>query len=106
MDPQSIQPEINTYLDKVENHIAIKQAILFGSVAKYSAKPESDVDLLILSDDFSNMDFDQRSSLLYRLSVGFPHNLHVYGLTPTELDQASPLTTLGQIKISPTIRLR
>ena len=51
------------------------------------------------------MDLDERSKLLYRASVGFPYDLHVYGLAPREFNQASPLTALGEIRRHQTIRI-
>lgn len=76
----------------------IEEVILFGSFAEGRATKESDVDLIILSDKFSQMDEDKRLRFLYRRSVGFPYNLHVYGLTPLEFSTASPLTTVAEAR--------
>ena len=76
----------------------IKEVVLFGSFAEGKATEESDVDLIILSDKFSQMDEDRRLRFLYRRSVGFPYNLHVYGLTPSEFSTASPLTTVAEAR--------
>lgn len=100
MDAQTIRSSLSQYLDKLKSQINIQKAILYGSVATGTATDTSDVDLLILSEDFSNLDYDERSKLLYRTSVGFPYDLHVYGTTPTEFAQASALTSLGQIRQS------
>ena len=93
-----IKPIIDNYLKKVTNKLAVHQVILFGSYAQGKAGKDSDIDLLIISQDFAKMDDDDRLKVLYRLSVGFPYNLHVYGITPDELLHASPLTTLSEIK--------
>lgn len=100
MDSQTIQSAITTYLAEVRKHIRIDRAVLFGSVAQARATSESDVDVIILSEDFKNLDPDDREKLLYRASVGFPYDLHVSGFTPEEFASASPLTSLGQIKQS------
>lgn len=95
---KKIKPVIDHYLGKVTTKIKIDKAILFGSYALGKAKKDSDVDLIVVSKDFSKMDGDERLKILYRLSVGFPYNLHVYGITPEEFDDASSLTTLGEAK--------
>lgn len=103
MDIQTIQPAVAKYIETIRKHIRVKEARVFGSFALHNASDTSDIDLLILSDDFATIDMDERSKLLYRASVGFPYDLHVFGLTPQEFDQASPLTALGQVKNTPTI---
>lgn len=105
MDLQTIQPVIRRYIDNVAKQIHIEDVLLYGSIAEQMQTEDSDVDLLVLSDDFSSMDADERSRLLYRASVGFPYDLHVYGVTQSELYSASSLTTLGQIKKSKTISI-
>lgn len=103
---KKIKPEIDKYLNNLQEQINLEQVLIYGSFAENKAKRDSDVDLLILSFDFNNMDEDERLRLLYRKSVGFPYNLHVYGLTPEEYKKASPLTTLGVIKKKAKIILR
>lgn len=95
---KKIKPVINRYLGKVTTKIKIDKAILFGSYAKGIAKKDSDVDLIVISKDFSKMDDDERLRILYRLATGFPYNLHVHGITPNEFEKASYLTTLGEAK--------
>jgi len=105
MDLKLIKPEIIKYLDKLKNQIKIDKAILFGSCATQKQTQNSDVDLLIISADFASLDSDERSRLLYRASVGFPYDLHVHGITQTEYDHASHLTTLGLIKSQPSVTI-
>lgn len=105
MDIQKIQPAISAYVQNVKTRIHLTDAFLVGSTARNQASDTSDIDILLVSQDFSSLDPDERSRILYRASVGFPYDLHVYGVTPDELMTASPLTTLGQMKIAPKIRL-
>lgn len=98
MDPKKIKSEIDKYLNRLKQDLTLERVLLYGSFAEGKAKEDSDVDVLILSSDFTKMDEDERLRLLYRRSVGFPYNLHVYGLTPKEYKEASPLTILGAIK--------
>ena len=93
------------FLKNIQKHVHISRALVFGSIAKGTATPTSDIDLLIISDDFAGFDADDRSKFLYRASVGFPYDLHVYGTTTNEYLHASPLTTLGQIRNEKTISI-
>ena len=97
MDIRTVKPAIEAYIAKVGKRIKIDSVLLYGSLARGEAKA-NDVDLLVLSADFASMDADDRLKLLYRLSAGFPYDLHVYGFAPDEFKQASPLTAAGQIK--------
>lgn len=103
MGIQTIQPKIKKYLWNVRKQIKVQKALLFGSYAEGKAIKTSDVDLIILSDDFRKYDIDQRSRLLYRASVGFPYDLHVYGFTLQEYLHASPFSALSMIKKTTTI---
>ena len=105
MDFTAIKPKVIAYLERLQKHIHVSQALVYGSFAQGKASTDSDVDLLIISEDFGSLDEDKRSRLLYRASVGFPYDLHVYGLTSSEYKNASPLTTLGAIRQSKTIQI-
>ena len=98
MDQTTITKNLKDYLSKLSQYISIDEAYLFGSSSTGSAGEDSDVDLLILSRDFSKYDPDTRLKIIYRASSGFPFDLHAYGVTPEEYASASPLTTLGAIR--------
>jgi hypothetical protein len=98
MDQAEITQYLKTYLAKLGKVISIDEAYLFGSLSTGKAKEDSDIDLLILSRDFSKYDPDTRLKIIYRASTGFPYDLHAYGFTPEEYASASPLTTLGAIR--------
>lgn len=98
MDFKQIKPEIDSYIKRLKAKMDLDKVFLYGSFAKGEATEESDVDLIVISSGFAEMDEDKRLRFLYRNSVGFPYNLHVYGITPQEYESASPLTTLGIVK--------
>lgn len=98
MDIKTIQPVVKRYIDSVAKRVKVQAAYLYGSVVQGQSTDESDVDVLILSEDFGALNPDDRSKMLYRASVGFPYDLHVYGVTPSEFASASRLSTLGQIR--------
>ena len=96
----AIKASLKNYLDKLNSQLPLDGAYLYGSWAEDKATLESDVDLLILSTHLSKLSEDDRSRLLYRLSVGIPLDLHIYGLTPDEYKNASHLTTIGVVRDS------
>lgn len=101
MDIRKIQPVLKVYLDELKKKIDLQKVILFGSYARGIANEDSDIDLVVLSDDFKKMPFDKRLDLLidareHPLTHKFA--IDVFGYTPKEFAEASPLTTLGEIK--------
>lgn len=98
MDQKSIKPAIINYLSELKKQIKVDKALLFGSYTSNKADSASDIDLLIISSDFTKIDNDDRSRILYKASIKFPYDLHVYGVTQEELNQASSLTTLGSLR--------
>jgi hypothetical protein len=98
MDQATITQNLKSYLFKLSKFVSIDEALLFGSCSTGTANDSSDIDLLILSRDFSKYDPDTRQKIIYRASSGFPYDLHAFGVTPEEYATASPLTTLGAIR--------
>lgn len=98
MDQTAVNQNLKTYLTKLSKFVSIDEALLFGSYATGTAQGDSDIDLLVISRDFSKYDPDTRMKIIYRASAGFPYDLHAFGVTPDEYATASPLTTLGAIR--------
>ncbi|PIU03506.1 hypothetical protein COT44_03595 [Candidatus Shapirobacteria bacterium CG08_land_8_20_14_0_20_39_18] len=75
--------------------------MVFGSYAKGIAKRESDIDFLVVSEDFKRKSFDKRYSLLMKARL-HPEMMKIaidsFGITPKEYENASTLTTLGEAK--------
>lgn len=65
MDKKKSIDQINKFLKKVGKDFNIKKAIFFGSRAYGNYKRDSDIDLIIVSDDFEGMDFFERVSKMY-----------------------------------------
>lgn len=55
-----IKKELKNFLIKVNERFNINEAILFGSRARGDSLDISDVDLIIVSDDFSDIPFRKR----------------------------------------------
>lgn len=96
----AIRASLKNYLDKLQNQFPLDGVFLYGSWAENRATQDSDVDLLVLSSYFKELSEEDRDRLLYKLSVGTPLDLHIYGLTPEEYKNASRLTTVGSVRDS------
>lgn len=101
MDIKKIKPVIKVYLKELKKKIKPQKVILFGSYARGTANKDSDIDLVILSDDFKKISFDKRLDLLIDArehQLTRKYAMDIFGYTPKEYAQASTLTTLGEIK--------
>lgn len=102
---RTVKKNLIIYLGKLKTKIAVDKAYLVGSWAKNQAKKDSDVDLLILSAAFSNLDQDERLRILYHYTTGIDFDLHIHAVTPEEFKNASKLTSLGVMEREKKISL-
>lgn len=63
----------------------VKKTFLYGSHAVGKAREDSDIDLVVVSDDFKNMDIWERLCLLGRARIGIRRPMEIIGLTEEEL---------------------
>ena len=63
---QYVQKVARGYVEQLGRRIRVKEAILAGSWAKGSYLEDSDVDLIIVSDDFSKMPLPERLKYLQK----------------------------------------
>lgn len=101
MGIKKVKPIIDLYLKELKKVIRPQKVIVFGSYAKGKATPESDLDLVVISQDFADFSPDKRFSLLFQ-ARRHPKTrkiaMDIFGYTPKEYDSASLLTTLGEVK--------
>jgi|SRR3989338_6670136 len=57
--------EIKEFIKRLQKDFTIKRVVLFGSRAAGIEKEESDFDLIIVSDDFEDMNIFKRSAKMY-----------------------------------------
>lgn len=66
--------------------ISVKKIILYGSHAVGNAREDSDMDLVVVSEDFKNMDIWERLCLLGRARIGIRRPMEIMGFTEEELE--------------------
>lgn len=83
------------YHKELARKIKVNQMIVFGSHLEGTARADSDVDIFIISEDFTKLDFDQRWDILFDAAEDIEPDIDAWGFTPKELAEAGKLTTLG-----------
>ncbi len=80
---------VNHYIDTLRKKIQVNGVFLFGSYAFGKPTKHSDVDLIIISSDFSKKDFDSRLDFLAhsRDKIARQIAMDVIGYTPKEFSQ-------------------
>ncbi len=63
----------------------VQQVLLYGSHAKNLSHEDSDIDIIIVSEDFSNKNLLERLQLLGWARRGIPEPVQAYGFTPAEI---------------------
>ena len=92
-----IQRIVNEYRGELKKHnIRITKAILYGSYAKGTPKPYSDIDLVVISPDLARFAPLKRQELLAQWTMNIDAPLEVIGYTPQEFKKAAS-TIFGQI---------
>ncbi len=90
---------IARYLTFAGEHVRIEQVFLYGSYAYGVSHSRSDIDLVVLSPDFAQMDRRHRQEQLaiwaWQAGVG---DIEALGLTPEEFDAISDLSLLGEVR--------
>lgn len=77
---------VNAYAREVEKKIKIDNIFIFGSAARGQMNKDSDLDLIVISQDFTKMKFMKRLQLLSRASTSTARvvALDAVGYTPQE----------------------
>lgn len=76
---------INDYVSKLSKEIKVDKVILFGSYAKGTNKEDSDIDLAIFSEAFSEMDRVEGMTFLLMRTFGLGIDLQPQPFTLSDL---------------------
>ena len=76
--------------------INVKKIILYGSHATGKAREDSDLDLVVVSDDFGNMDLWERLCLLGEARIDINVPMEILGLTEKEFELEGKGTFIGE----------
>ena len=91
--------QIWSFIDHLQRHIVVQEALLFGSHAYGEPHAWSDIDLVIISRDFAGRSIMDRLQFLYWATWEAGTNwIEPLGYTPEEFESASPLSLLGEVR--------
>lgn len=82
---------IKEYITGLKERIRINKVILFGSAARNALKKNSDLDIIVLSNDFKKISFLKRLELLSHARTGNSRQvpMDIIGYTPEEFNRLS-----------------
>ena len=100
MDTRQINQPLKKFIKAVSQKVAVDEVIVFGSRLEGNAREDSDIDVIVVSDDFKQMTEDDRLDLLYKASAFIEPEIHPWAFTNEELNQKSELTTWGYARTS------
>src|SRR3989338_11490371 len=93
---KKIYPIITGYKQNLEAlGIKVKKIILYGSYASGKEREYSDIDLVVVSDTFKDMDTWERLCLLGRARIGINEPMEILGFTEDEFRMESTGTFIG-----------
>jgi predicted nucleotidyltransferase len=95
MDTRAVSRRLAAFRAALTGQIHVAEIILFGSHLEGNATADSDIDVIVVSDDFAAMTEDERLDILEEAAGLDEPIVHAWGFTRREIEQASELTTLG-----------
>jgi predicted nucleotidyltransferase len=91
--------QIERFIVQLRREMALDRVILFGSRAYGRPHTWSDIDIAVVSPSFANMGRVARLEWLERVAwEAHAHAVEPLGLTPEELETASELSVLGEVR--------
>lgn len=84
----SVNDMVLNYINDLKIEIDVEKVILFGSRAKGEELEDSDIDLVVISEDFSKMSFIERLEFL-ELKWKYTLSLEALGYTLEEYNELS-----------------
>ena len=92
---KTIKKCVKAFSQAVQKNISVQKIMLFGSYARGTQKPESDVDILVVSKDFENIKPFKRAVPLYRYWKPLvPIDIICY--TPEEFERLAKRITIAR----------
>lgn len=77
--------------------INVERVILYGSYSKGNQREDSDIDLIIVSEDFQKMNLRERLEILGIAAVRIMEPVEARGYTPEEIRMAQEASFLKEI---------
>ena len=86
IDP-AIMAVVRSFLAELARRVRLREAYLFGSTARGERLIESDVDLVVVADEFEGMPLSERIRIVYRLWPLADYSADIIPLGPGEFER-------------------
>lgn len=88
MDKKAALEVLSRFRIAIESqHIRVEKMILFGSYAAGTNKKESDIDVVVVSKDFADKDYWERTEILSSVIYNVFEPIEAVGVTPEEWEK-------------------
>ena len=95
---QKIKTIVNEYKKVLSGFgIHVERVILFGSFAKGKPRKDSDIDLVVVSDDFEKLNLRERLEILGLAAVRIMQPIEAKGYTRREVEHVSSASFLQEV---------
>ena len=85
-----INLKVKEFIEEVQKKYRISQVYIYGSFAKGTSHRWSDIDLAIISPDFSDDTLDDRMTLM-RIGASIDDRIEPYPFSPNRFNSTDPL---------------
>jgi nucleotidyltransferase-like protein len=92
-----VRDAVVAFLRRAQRDLRVDRAYLFGSWARGTAGPWSDIDLAIFSRDLAERPFLEAQRLLYSYTWETSAKIEPVGLPPSALASAGPADLVGGV---------
>ena len=90
--PDPVAQSVKRFLVAVQQRRRVEAAYVYGSQAKGTSTQWSDIDLAVISPDFSSDPFQERLVLM-RLAAQIDDRIEPHPLTPQDFNASDPLAS-------------
>ena len=80
--------------------IRVERVILFGSFAKGNPRKDSDIDLIVVSNDFEKLNLRERLEILGVAAIRMMKPIEAKGYTLKEIRNVSPTSFLEEVLLT------
>lgn len=96
---QTIKNIISEYICNLEAlGITVHKVIIFGSQAKGTFSEDSDIDIVVISNEFEKMGLWEKAKYLGRAARGIPYPIEAIGFSPSKFDKSEHGTLIDEVK--------
>lgn len=95
MDQTAVRPALALYKQALRPHLDQPKFLVWGSFAAGTNTPDSDLDVVVVSDAFGGLSMYQREEILFKTCLRNPLDIDPWGATWQELELAPVSTYIG-----------